>query len=94
MHKCAFCGTELDIADKVMRSDVCPQCGRDLRACVQCRFYDPGYHNQCRETRSETVRDRDKANLCGYFEMKKGGKKAGEDAAEKARAELEKLFKK
>lgn len=67
MSVCYFCKKALDIRERVMRKDVCPACGKDLRCCVQCRFHDPGYHNQCREPKAGMVREREKANLCDYF---------------------------
>jgi hypothetical protein len=94
MPSCFFCNNELEITGRVMRKNECPRCRRDLHCCVQCRFHDPGCHNQCREPKSEMVRDREKANLCDYFEFRgaKGGN--GEDALEKTKSRLDELFKK
>lgn len=97
MHTCSFCGHDLELKDRVMRKDTCPGCGRDLHCCLQCRFYDPSCHNQCREPQAEMVRDRDKANQCDFFRFGGGKPKGGEDAEssrEKARKELDRLFKK
>jgi len=77
-----------------MRKDTCIHCGGDLHACVQCRFHDPGYHNQCREPQGEMVRDRERANLCDYFEFS-GATSAGLDWEGKtAKQKLDELFKK
>ncbi len=67
MPICAFCGKEVEILDKVFLKDSCPHCGRDLHACVQCSFYDPGRHNDCREPQAAPVLKRDRSNHCGYF---------------------------
>ncbi len=97
MYACYFCGGELDLKDRVMRKDTCPHCGRDLHCCLQCKFYDPSFHNQCREPQAEMVRERDKSNLCDFFQFA-GAKAAennnGDSARDKARWELDKLFNK
>jgi hypothetical protein len=46
---------------------VCPRCRGDLRACRQCRFYDPAVADACRETEAERVADKTRANFCDYF---------------------------
>jgi hypothetical protein len=95
MPLCYFCGKELSLEGKVFRRDTCQHCGRDLHACVQCRFYDKAAHNQCREPQAEQVVDKDKANFCGYFEFA-GGAGGGEREADarKSRRALDNLFKK
>ncbi len=90
--KCYFCGNELEFGDKVFRKDTCPKCQRDLHACVQCRFYDPKAYNQCLETMAERVVEKEKANLCSYFEFR-GRREAGREAGD-AKRKLEELFKK
>lgn len=93
MPSCAFCGTNIEIEGRVGRADECPNCGRDLHACLQCRLYDRSYHNQCRETEAGCVTDKERSNFCEFFEF-------GRDAeSEKAKAEaskksLDELFKK
>ena len=47
--------------------DTCPQCDADLHCCRNCRFYDPGKHNQCAEPQAEWVRDKEASNYCDYF---------------------------
>ena len=51
----------------VSRSDVCPSCGADVRSCKNCRFYEPGAHYDCRENIDELVKDKERANFCGWF---------------------------
>lgn len=88
---CYFCGTQIELSDKVFRKDVCPKCGKDLHSCVQCRFYEPRAYNQCSEPMAERVVEKEKANLCTYFEFT--GRR-GEKPSEDARKKLEDLFKK
>jgi hypothetical protein len=93
MMRCIFCGNELDVEGRVSRNDTCPRCHRDLHCCVQCKFYDPGSYNECKEVSAERVTDKEKANFCDYFVLKgaEGGVFPRETAAKQA---LEDLFKK
>ena len=59
-HYCWTCGNELyfpvKVGIKVGRQDSCPHCGSDLKVCKNCKNYDPGVHNMCRETTAEFIR--------------------------------------
>ena len=90
---CWDCNHEIVLIDKVVRQDTCPSCNRDLRCCKNCRFWDPGSHNQCRENLTEYVPDREKANFCAAFEIRSGKLGESEDIMS-AKAKLEALFKK
>jgi predicted RNA-binding Zn-ribbon protein involved in translation (DUF1610 family) len=89
---CFFCGTSIDVKERPGRKDVCPKCGRDIHACLQCRFYDVTAYHRCREPQAEWVSDKENANFCDYFEF--GREKKVQKAAESARDKLEALFKK
>ena len=93
MTRCSFCEKEIEVDGTVIRSDTCPNCGRDLRCCVQCKFYDPGSYNECKEVSAERVVDKERANFCDYFIIK-GAKEnlSGKEAI--AKQALEDLFKK
>jgi hypothetical protein len=91
--KCAFCRTEIDVEDRVGRTDVCPRCGRDLRCCKQCAFYDRNAYNGCREVSAERVVDKERANFCDFF-TPKGSRRENVDKKTEARKALEALFKK
>ena len=93
MIRCAFCDNEVDFEGKVSRGDTCPHCHRDLRCCLQCKFYDPGSYNECKEVIAEGVVDKDRANFCDYFVLKGAkGSEGGREAV--AKQALEDLFKK
>jgi hypothetical protein len=95
MKACHRCGKELNGVDRAERSATCAHCGSYLHSCLNCSFYDPSAHNQCREPQSEYVSDREKANFCDFFtfrESKPNGKM--EEEATKARKAWEELFKK
>jgi len=82
MRYCCHCGQALDKDMGVFRATTCPSCGKDLRVCLNCRFYSPGEHWDCRETIEEAVRDKDRANFCSYFSYIE--KAAGAGAADPA----------
>ncbi len=91
-YVCWSCNDDVDMTTKVQRKDECISCGADLHVCKNCRFWDPGYHNECRENSAHYIRDREKSNFCMAFEFKSTTE---EDAAEAndARSKLEDLFK-
>lgn len=89
---CYDCGGEMELIDKVKRSDICEHCGRDLHCCKNCRFFDPNVHNQCKESSTVWEPDKEKANFCTYF-VPREGEVEFEDK-EAALSELEALFKK
>ncbi|MEW5974857.1 MAG: hypothetical protein AB1898_03510 [Acidobacteriota bacterium] len=92
--RCWKCGTEVQAESgplKILRNDSCAICHNDLHVCKNCRFYDPQYHNECRETQAEWVSDKERANFCEYFEPgSRGGQtsRSGQDA----RSAFDKLF--
>ena len=93
---CTFCGTKIENAREVYRSSTCPSCRRDLKICLNCRFYSPGAHWDCSETIDEPVAEKDRANFCTFFSFRatalKPGGSAGTDARDKARRKLDQLF--
>ena len=93
--KCAFCNANISIKGNVGRKDECPSCGRDLRCCKQCKFYDTNAYNECREVSAERIVDKERANFCDFF-MIRGSKGRGGNymRTQDAKAALEALFKK
>jgi hypothetical protein len=92
---CQHCGAPVRLDEPIPREATCDQCGRDLRACLQCRHYDPNYNNACRETMADPVVDKDRRNFCEYFSFSSAafGSRAAESArAADARAKLAGLF--
>jgi hypothetical protein len=71
MKTCFKCGTGIDL-EKVSRRDECPQCGTDLRVCLNCAFYAESRANACAEPRVEPVKEKEKANYCDFFRFKEG----------------------
>ena len=94
--QCQHCGAPITVSEPIGREATCDSCGRDLRACMQCRHYDTSYNNACTEPMADPVVDKDRRNFCEYFYFNRApfaGAKAGRDRAADARAKLEGLFK-
>lgn len=93
MAACYFCGTQIQVDGIVGRRDSCPKCGRDLRCCKNCEYYDANSYNECRETVAERVVDKEAANFCSFFRMAEERLKEVSQAND-AKRKLEELFKK
>ncbi len=74
MKHCFHCRKRLKISEKPPRDEVCPYCGKDLKACVNCKFFEVSAHNQCTEPMAERVCDKEKANFCEYFHFKESAR--------------------
>lgn len=98
---CWQCGSSL-APEEFRRGETCPKCRYETRCCRNCRFYDPSYSRQCRETEADPPVDKEKTNFCEFFTAKspRRGDEApksvfgqrGDDS--KARKAFESLFKK
>ncbi len=75
-------------------STLCPHCGKPLKTCLNCRFYDESAYHQCRESVEELVKDKDRANFCPNFMINKdsAGFGAGNKNKEEAIKRLKALF--
>lgn len=72
----------------------CPGCGADLHVCRNCAHHQPGAYNDCRESAADRVLDKERANRCDQFAPATVGGLGAAEASDRARAELERLFKK
>ena len=94
MPGCANCGAKLEIVGgQVGRRDTCDACGADLRACVQCRHFDPNVAKQCKEPFAEVPDDKESGNFCEFFQIGEGGASGQKKQAE-ALSAAEALFRK
>jgi hypothetical protein len=91
--RCFHCGTELQFSDRVPVRAECEKCHSDAHVCKNCAFYDPKVYNECKEPQAEVVREKERANVCDYFQPGGG---AGGNAKSKADllSAAEALFKK
>jgi hypothetical protein len=90
---CWKCGASLpDVLQPLPRHAECPRCHAQLHVCRLCAYYDTKVANQCREPVAEAVRDKERANFCGYFKLKPNVFTASSDQTAASRRELEALF--
>jgi len=94
MPFCRQCGTPVTIGEPIPRDAECGNCGRDIRACIQCRHYDPAMNNSCRETEADPVVEKERRNFCEFFSLSTAPfqPKAASSRQDDARAKLEGLF--
>jgi len=64
---CFACHHLWSYTGTLSRRDECPCCGSDARVCKNCSLYDPAAYRACREDQAEWVKEKDRANFCGYF---------------------------
>ena len=78
--------------------EVCELCGKDLHACLNCRFHKLGARWDCAETVDQSVPDKEHRNFCDWFQTNAAllvatkGRESARSAAEKARDDLDRLF--
>ena len=91
---CWRCAAPLgELPRPLPRAETCSVCGADLHVCRMCRFHDPNKSRGCREPVADHVRDRERANFCGYLEPSPDvGDGSREAEAQSARAALDALF--
>lgn len=93
MYACHFCGAEIGNPREVFRNSSCSRCGKDLKICLNCKFYGPGAHWDCLETIDEPVSDKNRANFCTFFFFRdSSGKAAKPPEGDSARRKLDRLF--
>jgi hypothetical protein len=77
---CYFCGKPITAPEPIGRSAVCEYCGKDLRACKNCRHVLGDTRGKCAEAQAESVKDQERANFCDWFgldpKLREGGKAA------------------
>ena len=77
------------------RSDICHQCGADMKICLNCLSHDARVAHQCRDRRADPVEEKHMANFCEYFDFirRPFAGRAEETAREQdARSTLRKLL--
>lgn len=94
MRTCHSCKKEISGDLKIAHRDACPFCNVDLRCCFNCLFYDRTVSKQCRETVTELVREKEKANFCEYFVFTEKRAVAAAAVGAQSLKALDDLFKK
>ena len=87
---CWKCGKPIT-EETISRNSECQFCHADLHSCKNCTFYEPGAHFDCHETIEELIVDKERANFCDSFSVKRVATKddsahCGKSTDEKAAA--------
>jgi len=62
---------------------------------MNCSFHDEGHHNQCRESQSEYISDREGANFCDWFKLADSESKNSQTGSgDDVRKKFDELFRK
>lgn len=90
---CWKCGASIDDQPRPLaRLAACAACRSDLHVCRLCAFYDTRAAKACREPVADEVQDKERANFCGYFQLRAGAYRSQGAAGDAARVRLEALF--
>ncbi|MDA8424645.1 MAG: hypothetical protein M0Z80_00780 [Treponema sp.] len=96
---CSYCGMPMASDRKPGFNDTCETCGKDLHACVNCRFYRRGARWDCLETSLDgPVADKEARNYCEWYETRPElfapgqGRASDRGSADTARGDFDKLF--
>ena len=91
---CWKCGAALgEVLLPMGRREECPHCTADQHVCRMCEFYDTSVAKSCREPIADEVRDKERANFCGYFKPRPNAfRQRGSAEADEAKAKLAALF--
>lgn len=93
---CWKCKKNIQI-ENIAFKDECSICKSDLHCCKNCKFYAPGFHYDCHEDIDELVKDKEKANFCDSFVVKRifdsqGNDLSFEEKNQKAKDSFNSLF--
>ena len=71
----------------------CRSCRAQLHCCRQCQHYNPRLRADCDEPRAESHSEREKANFCDWFKLRREFVEPGEKApSADHQTELDTLF--
>ena len=88
MRACHHCHTTIDSLMSIGTPTLCPNCGKPLHSCHNCRFYSPGAYHDCLEGVEEVIEEKMEANFCDSFMLGDDEQHENKKRAEaKARAE-------
>jgi hypothetical protein len=96
MMRCHRCGREWTTEKRVKLPGVketCEECSAYLHCCLNCRFYDPAYNNECQSPTGDWTPDKEGANFCDDFQFCDAEAESAEDTQQnQARTALDDLF--
>lgn len=89
---CWHCGKSLqNLILPLSRREECSTCAADQHVCKMCGHFDANTVVQCREERAEPPGNKEAANFCDYFLLKRAHT-AENTEQDKARQQLNELF--
>jgi len=92
-YVCWKCGAaQPELLLPLARLAECPSCRAQLHVCRMCRYYDPRSAQQCREPVADAVADKERANFCGYFQIRPDAFAPPSGQAGESRRQLDALF--
>jgi len=94
---CFNCSTELSLpSGQVSRGASCDKCQADARCCKNCQQYDTSAYNECHEPQAERIVEKERSNMCDYFQLSQDRKGSSKnlDKKKSALSSLDDLFKK
>jgi hypothetical protein len=93
--KCAVCGHTLKQVSVEYKTP-CPDCGKPLRTCTNCTFFDTSRRFECKKPIEARIESKTKANRCEFYQPKavRDLKAARPETPNDARAAFDALFKK
>lgn len=90
---CWKCGASIEsLSLPLERNDSCPDCRAELYVCRMCEYFDPKVSGQCREPIADHVANKERANFCGYFQLRPDSYTPTEATTEAAKSQLAALF--
>ncbi len=94
MASCHHCGSQFPEGMAVFRTSECPSYAYYIRVCRNCTHFAPGSHWDCRETVSDQVTDKERANFCDWFKLStvSGDRSDAQKKVEQARRGFSSLF--
>lgn len=93
VFRCAQCGTQNEIG-LLTPVATCVKCRADLQTCKNCRHFDAGAHNECRQNVAIRIAVKTKRNECPSFEPRLTQEQQQEKGGQRdARSAFDALFK-
>ena len=90
---CHRCGTEwVSELKRPGFKETCGKCNAYLHCCKNCRFYEPGAHNDCHIGTTELVGNKELCNFCDEFECTTSRKSDNRNKTKRAVNEFDSLF--
>ena len=91
---CWKCGSSIaELPIPLARLAECLSCRAYLHVCRMCEFYDPRAAKSCREPVADEVQDKERANFCGYFQVRPAAyHRRDGTATQSAQVQLDALF--